>query len=299
MTSRPLSQWLALLVVAVISLTGLTSYVLLDRLLGNVATARINNQARALMETMLAVRQYADEKTTPIIEPINFQQAERFLPESVPSYAAKSVFGVMETMPQFRNYRYREAVTNPTNLEDLPSELEAAIIQRFRANPKLQEVSGDNINPVLSFHYTARPLTVTSASCLRCHSTPEQAPLSLLNAYGPKNGFNWKVGDIIGAQVVKVPLGEINATKEELKKSLLGLILVGLITLAAVMFVALDHLLVRPLAKFSVVADSASQSPNSVSFPKPGAIEELNRLQRSLERLRVSFIVAMNLAQKS
>lgn len=72
MTSRPLSQWLALLVVAVISVTGLTSYLLVDHLLGNIADERINNQARALMETMLAVSRYADEKTTPIIEPMNF-----------------------------------------------------------------------------------------------------------------------------------------------------------------------------------------------------------------------------------
>lgn len=221
------------------------------------------------------------------------------MPESVPAYAAKSVFGVMETMPQFRNYHYREAVTNPTNLEDLPGELEAAIIKRFQANPKLQEISGDNINQILSFHYTARPLTVTNQSCLRCHSTAEQAPLSLLNAYGSKHGFNWKVGDIIGAQIVSVPMGEVVAQKDELKKSLLGLIIAGLVALAAVMFFALDRLLVRPLAKFSVAVDSASQSPSSISFPKPGAIEELNRLQRSLERLRVSLIVAMNLVQKS
>ena len=181
MTSRPLSQWLALLVVVVILVTTLISYFLIDNLLSSVATARINNRARGLMETMLAVRQYAAERTTPLLEPMNFEQAEKFLPESVPSYAAKSVFAVMQKSPQFHNYRYREAVTNPTNVEDLPSELEAAIIERFKSNPKLKEVSGDDINPILPFHYTAHPIVVKSTSCLRCHLSAEQAPISLID----------------------------------------------------------------------------------------------------------------------
>ena len=298
MTSRPLSQWLALLVVAVIFLTSLASFFLIDNLLGSLATADINTRARGLMETMLAVRQYTDEKTTPIIEPLNFQKSQKFLPQSVPSYAAKSVFAEMQKTTQFRNYSYREAVSYPTNPEDLPSELEAAIINRFRSNPKLQEVSGEDINPILSFHYTAHPLIVTSSSCLRCHSTPEQAPLSLINAYGPKNGFGWKVGEIIGAQIVKVPMNQIYEKKDELKKSLLALIVGCLVALAVVMFYGLDYLLVRPLSKFTIVADAASQSPSTITFPKSSSVEELNRLQRSLERLRVSLLVAMNLVQK-
>jgi HAMP domain-containing protein len=48
----------------------------------------------------------------------------------------------------------------------------------------------------------------------------------------------------------------------------------------------------------SLIADSASQTPSTVAFPKNGPVDELNRLQRSLERLRVSLLVAMNLANK-
>lgn len=299
MASRPLSQWLALVVIAVIFVTGLASYALLDNALGVLATAQINSQARSLMETMLAVRQYAGEKTTPIIQPLNFQRQQDFLPESVPSYAAKSVFAVMQGMTQFRNYRYREAVLNPTNPDDLPTELETAIVQRFRANPRLEEVSGNDLNPLLPFHYVAHPITVSSASCLRCHATPEQAPLSLLNEYGDKRGFGWKVGEIIGAQVVKVPMDKVYNVKQDLIKSLLAYIALCLAALAVVMLIALNHLLVKPLSRFSAIADAASQSPSDTSFPKNSSVDEINRLQRSLERLRVSLLVAMNMANRS
>lgn len=105
MTSRPLSQWLALIVVAIIVITGLISYLFIDHLLGEVATERINSRARGVMETMLAVRQYAAEKTTPLIEPINFQQSQHFWAESVPSYSAKTVFAAMQARPHFRGFR--------------------------------------------------------------------------------------------------------------------------------------------------------------------------------------------------
>jgi HAMP domain-containing protein len=285
-------------VIAVIFVSGLVSYALLDNLLGSIATAQINDRSRSLMQTMLAVRQYAGEQTTPIIEPMNFNNSTTFLPESVPSYAAKSVFVLMQGMPQFRAYRYREAVVNPTNSDDLPTELEAAIVQRFKSNAKLKEISGDDLNPILPFHYIAHPLTVTDSSCLRCHATPDQAPLSLLNQYGSKNGFGWKVGEIIGAQVVKVPMERVYKEKRDIRDRLLVFIIVCLVSLAVIMFVAMNYLLVRPLARFSVVADTASQSPNSAAFPKSSAVEELNRLQRSLERLRVSLLVAMNMANK-
>ena len=68
--------------------------------------------------------------------------------------------------------------------------------------------------------------------------------------------------------------------------------------LALVMFFVLEYFIVRPLTKLSLIADSASQTPSTVAFPKNGPVNELNRLQRSLERLRVSLLVAMNLANK-
>ena len=280
MASRPLSQWIALVVAGVITLTGLLAYTIIDHWLDTAATARINNRARALMETMISIREYTASHTAPIIEPLNFSNSERFMPESVPSYAAKSVFNVMRTMPQYSTYGYREAVTNPTNSQDLPSELEALIIERFRSNPKLKEVSGNDINPVLPFHYTARPLIVTGESCLACHSSPERAPASLLNTYGPKNGFNWKIDEIIGVQIVKVPFDRVLEKKEEMKKGLVGLIITSLAALAFIISLVLNSFVVRPLAKLSSLADAASENPSNVSFSRVGPVEELNRLQQ-------------------
>lgn len=160
------------------------------------------------------------------------------------------------------------------------------------------EVSGDDLNPLSPFHYTARPLTVTDSSCLRCHGIPDQAPQSMINVYGSRNGFGWKVGETIGAQVVKVPMDKILELKQELLQKLMFLIVAGLVALSAMIFIGLHHLLVKPLSRFASIADAANQDPSSITFPRSAVVEELNRLQKSLERLRVSLLVAINLAHK-
>ncbi|MFO0015508.1 MAG: DUF3365 domain-containing protein [Synechococcaceae cyanobacterium] len=93
---------------------------------------------------------------TSIIEPLNFQKEQNFLPESMSSYAGKSVFAVMQGMTQLRNYRYREAVLNPTNPEDLPTELER---RSFNASsPTLSFRRLVAMTSIRFFHFTIEGL---------------------------------------------------------------------------------------------------------------------------------------------
>ena len=48
--------------------------------------------------------------------------------------------------------------------------------------------------------------TTYAAACLTCHSTPEVAPATMIKLYGPANGFGWKLNEVVGAQVVSVPM---------------------------------------------------------------------------------------------
>jgi protein-histidine pros-kinase len=54
--------------------------------------------------------------------------------------------------------------------------------------------------------FLARPIKVNNVSCLECHTTAEKAPVEMIKLYGTANGFGWKLDDIIGAQIVSVPL---------------------------------------------------------------------------------------------
>jgi len=45
---------------------------------------------------------------------------------------------------------------------------------------------------------------------MRCHGAAASAPEAITTAYGTDSGFNWKVGDIVGASIVGVPLASVN-----------------------------------------------------------------------------------------
>jgi dTDP-4-dehydrorhamnose reductase len=42
-------------------------------------------------------------------------------------------------------------------------------------------------------------------SCLPCHSTVDAAPKTMIERYGPANGFGWILNDVIAAQIISVP----------------------------------------------------------------------------------------------
>jgi len=54
--------------------------------------------------------------------------------------------------------------------------------------------------------YLARPFQIKDQACLSCHTTPEMAPAAMVTRYGRDNGFGWQLNEVIGAQLVSVPM---------------------------------------------------------------------------------------------
>jgi len=127
-----------------------------------------------------------------------------FHPQSVPAFAATEIFGYLRE--KFPNYFYKEATLNPTNPRDRATDWETDIVNHFRGDTGHGEMSAARDTPNGISLFLARPITVNNVSCLECHSTADKAPAEMIKLYGTANGFDWKLNDIIGAQVVSVPL---------------------------------------------------------------------------------------------
>ncbi|HYZ74838.1 MAG TPA: DUF3365 domain-containing protein [Chthoniobacterales bacterium] len=127
-----------------------------------------------------------------------------FHPQSVPAFAATEIFGYLRE--KFPNYFYKEATLNPTNPRDRATDWETDIVNQFRGDTGHSEMSATRDTPNGVSLFLARPITVNNVSCLECHSTADKAPAEMIKLYGTANGFDWKLNDIIGAQVVSVPL---------------------------------------------------------------------------------------------
>lgn len=178
----------------------------LEDLIRKENNEHVVRQATILMESALAVRSYTVDMIKPQLDPVLEQ---KFLPQTVPAFAATETFERFRK--KFNNFKYKEAVLDPTNPRDLADEQERAIIDRFIAQPTLTETSGELYRNLSRYYYVARPIQIKNPACLACHTTPEVAPPTMRAVYGDKGGYGWKLNQIVGAQIIVVPAFEQDA----------------------------------------------------------------------------------------
>lgn len=291
---RPLRRQLAITLTLIFSLSILVVIVLLNQLLGVQARQLINQRSQFFMDAMLAVRSYTSQSVNPIIAPLN-EGPGVFRPEAVPSYSAQTVFSNLKQKSEYRDYSYREAALNPTNLRDKADSFETGVINRFREQPGLKVVSGDKQTPLGSVHFVARPIKVGKESCLTCHSVPERAPASQLRAYGNSSGFGWQLNEIVGTQIVTVPQEAVFEAKNRSLATMAALLAAVFAVVAAVTNVVLGQLILRPMREISRKADEASVTPASVNFDERNRNDEIGLLARSFERMKQSLAISMQM----
>ena len=127
-----------------------------------------------------------------------------FHPQSVPAFAATEIFAYLRE--KFPDYFYKEATLNPTNPRDRATDWESDVVNQFRGDSARVEFIGTRDSSTGTALFLSRPIKVNNVSCLECHSTPDKAPAEMIKLYGGDNGFGWKLEDIIGAQIVSVPV---------------------------------------------------------------------------------------------
>lgn len=186
------------------------------RALQGQAQQEIAAQGTLLIESMNAVRGYTSGHIRPLLAD-ELAASSEFIPETVPAFSARTVFENFRGQLDFETYLYREAALNPTNPIDTADEFEAALLDEMISGAMPAEgpassggeVSGYRTLDEARLFYIARPLTITSESCLECHSSPQNAPASLIATYGEDGGFGWEVGQVVAAQIIYVPAGQV------------------------------------------------------------------------------------------
>ncbi|HEV3330050.1 MAG TPA: DUF3365 domain-containing protein [Bryobacteraceae bacterium] len=256
--------------------------------LQNDAREEVLRQARLMMEAMQSARQYTTKQIKPLLETQQEHQRS-FLPQTVPAFAATENFAYLRA--NYSDYAYKEATLNPTNPRDRAVDWEADIINMFRNHPSgPKDLVGERDTPTGRSLYLARPLEA-GPPCLECHSVPRAAPAALVRRYGPNNGFGWQLNEIIGAQIVSVPM----AVPERMANQAFQTLVIYLAAVFLASLILLDLVLlltvVRPLRKLSSMADQISVGQMDMpELPVRGRDEiavlagSFNRMRRSLER---------------
>jgi protein-histidine pros-kinase len=268
----------------------IVSWIAHDFLLQN-ARNEVLQQAKLMMESATATRNYTTEELKPLIvtSPLNERQ---FLPQIVPAFGALSTFNRLRR--KFPDYFYKEATLNPTNLRDRAVDWEADVIEDFRNQPDLKEFVGERDTPTGASLYLAHPI-VTDDTCMECHSIPSVAPKSMVEKYGSVNGFGWKVGETVGAQIVSVPMAvPVHIANQGFRK-LIGSLVATFVAILIVVNVALYLLIVRPVRRLSAVADRVSLGQlENAELPVRGK-DEIAQLTAAFNRLVVTVAKALRM----
>jgi len=271
-----------------LGLAGAGAYAILTR---NVLEESLQN-ARIMIESASAIRSYTADSITPLLAQ---QMKVQFLPQSVSAFAAQANLKMLHQ--KLPDYTYREPTLNPTNINDRAVEWEVDIINDFRSDTGKNESVVTRDTPTGRFLTLARPLKVGQA-CLGCHSTPENAPPTMVALYGSQNGFGWKLGEIVGAQVVSTPLAvPLARAYQALLWFMLALAGTFVITVILVDFL-LRALVANPVAKISEVADKVSMGQLDTPEYVHNSRDEIGSLSASFNRMKRSLRNAMSMLEE-
>jgi len=270
-------------------MTGFISYTVLQ------ANAReeILDNARVMMESALSSRSYTNSQVTPLLET---QLRYTFLPQSVPAYAATEQFN--DLRKKYPDYSYKEATLNPTNPRDRATDWEADVVNQFRnGTVKGSELVGERDTAAGPALYLARPIQIKDAACLACHNTVAEAPKTMIELYGPANGFGWKLNEIIGAQIVSVPSAlPIQRANHTFKVFMLLLTLVFVVTFI-LLNVMLHSIVIQRIKTLSKLADQVSLGNLETAEFKTRSKDEIGVLTGALARMHKSLVQAIKMLE--
>jgi hypothetical protein len=191
--------------------------------------------------------------------------------------------------------RIRFVSDNPLNLEDLPNPLEKDIIDTYRTEqqnnirltPKNLEgrVAGQN------YLVYATPEVVTKP-CLACHDTAKSAPPTIATKYPGPMGYSWRVGDVVGATVIGVPLGDIESITVNRTLIATGILTVVFLAIWLALFRFIQISMVMPLKSIAQALSNMSLN-RPANFPERKVKDEIwliieagKRIKRGIESLR-------------
>jgi protein-histidine pros-kinase len=281
---------LALAAVFVLGLlvTGVISYQVLQ------ANAReeVLDNARVMMESALSSRSYTDKQITPLLQT---QLRYSFLPQAVPAFAATEQFN--DLRKKYPDYSYKEATLNPTNPRDRATDWEADVVNQFRNGQAKGDIVGERDTPTGPALYLARPIQITDAACLACHNTVAEAPKTMVERYGPANGFGWKMNEIIGAQIVSVPSAlPVQRASHTFKVFMLLVALVLVVTFILIN-VMLHSIVIQRVKALAKRADEVSLGQVETAEFKDKSKDEIGTLTQALARMNKSLVQAIRMLE--
>jgi methyl-accepting chemotaxis protein len=240
------------------------------------------------------VRSYTVEEIRPLL---NQLKTKEFLSQTVPAYAATE--NMKRLRKNYPEYSYKEAALNPTNPEHKAAAWEEDIIHYFRNYEDVKEYTGVRSTPTGQYLFLSTPFKITKKGCLVCHSTPDVAPAAMVKKYGGQNGFGWKHNEIIGAQIVNVPMAVPIARADATFYAFMIILAAVFAAIWLVLNVFLHLIIIKRVNKIAAKAKEISKGDMSVTEFDQSGKDELTSLGHSFNLMYRSLSSAVKLLDRT
>lgn len=186
------------------------------------------------------------------------------------------------------DFYYKQSAINALNPENEADAYEKSFIDELNKDPKISTRSGVRNLDGKPYFVLLRPGEAMQETCLRCHSTPDKAPLGLVKHYGSERGFHRKIGEIPSAISIRIPLSSAYAEANRFSIKFSALLLITLGCVFGVLLWIAKRFIFAPLTKIQEKAHKISMDSNHLGeeIPLPKG-RELSQLTTAFNTMSV------------
>ena len=126
---------------------------------------------------------------------------------------------------------------------------------------------------------------------------PDVAPKTMLDLYGSANGFGWKMEEVIGAQIVSVPMSVPIARAEKTFTAFMGSLALVFVAIFVLLNVMLYTMVIRRVTNLAGIADQVSLGNLEAGEFKSKSRDEIGTLTEAMGRMKASLVQAMKMLE--
>jgi protein-histidine pros-kinase len=116
--------------------------------------------------------------------------------------------------------------------------------------------------------------------------------------YGDNNGFGWQLNEVVGAQIVSVPMSLPHEKARRAFAVVMGLVVTGFVLSAVVLNLMLRRIVVNPATEMARVAMDVSRGDfASPELNEGNGKDEMSLLAQSFNRMRRSLEKALKMLE--
>ena len=298
-TSLSMRTYIFLIIGALfIFITGFTIFFVHSNM-RDQAISEAQSKARLLLDCNLATHTYF----TRILKPSLF---ETIKPISNKDYFdpawMSSTYAVGKMQEYFRHFSpetfmYKEASIDARSDQNEADDFEKTFLKELKADPSLVQKNSIRFVDGKPYLTIMRRGEEMEPSCLRCHSTPDQAPGDLVARYGPVKSFNRNLDDVAQAISVRIPLSAAYRNSDYFSVKLSAFLVAALMACFFGLFVFLKFFMVSPLdsirRKAVMIADNPESIGEQIEAPKTAEliefVEAFNKMSTNLKKSHESL----------